>query len=426
MTSYWAERAWLGRDASSVLLQVEGDRIAGIAEGTDPPPEAERLRGLVLPGLANTHSHAFQRALRGTAESGAADFWGWRERMYELAGRLDPDSYHRLARAVYGEMALAGITAVGEFHYLHHAAGGRPYDQANAMGEALISAAAEAGVRLTLLDCCYLRGGPGRPLEGVQVRYGDGDADGWLRRVDLLRDRPAVRIGAAVHSVRAVDDAAMTQVAGWSLMHDAPLHMHLLERREELELEPLELVERAGMLSPLTTMVHATHAAGGFGRFAETGTGVCVCRTTERFLADGHLPALPLEVRLSFGTDSHALVDLFEEARAVELDERTRSGVRGTYSAETLLDAATAGGYRALGWEGGELAPGRLADFIAVDLHSVRTTAPHAPPAASVVFAATAADVTDVVVGGRRIVRDRGHLLISDVAQELGEAIAAL
>jgi cytosine/adenosine deaminase-related metal-dependent hydrolase len=173
-------------------------------------------------------------------------------------------------------------------------------------------------------------------------------------------------------------------------------------------------------------MVHATHAAEGFPRFVETGTGICVCRTTERFLADGHIAALPLEARLSFGSDSHAVIDLFEEARALELDERTRSGVRGTYSPETLLDAATAGGYGALGWEGGRLAPGGLADFIALDVSSVRTTAPHAPPAALAVFAASAADVTDVVVGGRRIVRDRRHHLIEDVPHELGLAIAAL
>lgn len=426
MTLFWAERAWLGRAASRVLVDVEGDRIAAVTEHADPPAEAQRLAGVLLPGLANAHSHAFHRALRGQTEGAAGDFWSWRRRMYDVAGKLEPDSYLRLARAVYAEMALAGVTVVGEFHYLHHAPGGTPYAEPNAMGEALITAAREAGVRLTLLETCYLRGGEGTPLQGAQTRFGDGDADGWLRRVDALREDGNTRVAAAIHSVRAVDDAAMTQVAGWALMHAAPLHMHLLERREELELDPLRRVEEAGVLGAQTTMVHATHAAAGFGRFVESGTGVCVCRTTERFLADGHIDAVPLELNLSFGSDSHAVVDLFEEARALELDERTRSGVRGTYSPATLLDAATVGGYAALGWEGGRLEPGLLADFIAVDADSVRTAAPGAALDTVLMFAATAADVTDVVVGGRRVVRDRQHLQVEDVGRELTESIAAL
>jgi len=426
LSSYWAETAWLGRAAQRVLIEVEGDRISGVTENADPPAGAERLPGVVLPGLANAHSHAFHRALRGATEGALGDFWSWRDLMYEIAGRLQPDSYRRLARAVFAEMALAGITVAGEFHYVHHAPGGRPYDDRNAMGQAVIEGARDAGIRLTLLDCCYLRGGEGKALEGVQLRFGDGDADGWLRRVDDLRSDATTRIGAAIHSVRAVDAQAMTQVAGWSLVHNAPLHMHLLERREELSLSPLETVEKAGVLGPLTTMVHCTHAAAGFPRLVESGTGVCVCRTTERFLADGHIDPLPLETRLSFGTDSHAVIDLFEEARALELDERTRSGARGTYSPETLLDAVGGGGYRALGWDGGDLRPGRLADFIAVDLESVRTAAAGAPLDALLVFAASAADVTNVVVGGRRIVTDRGHFVVDDPGRELREAIAAL
>ena len=166
---FHCELAWLGGDRaeSDVLVTVDGDRIAtvevGAAAGT-----ATRLAGLTVPGFANAHSHAFHRALRGRTHAGAGSFWTWREQMYAVAAGLDPDSYFRLARATYAEMALAGISTVGEFHYVHHAPGGRRYDSPNAMGDALIAAAGEAGLRITLLDTSYLRGGPGVELDETQ------------------------------------------------------------------------------------------------------------------------------------------------------------------------------------------------------------------------------------------------------------------
>ncbi|MGH9063851.1 MAG: amidohydrolase family protein, partial [Acidimicrobiales bacterium] len=185
-----AELAWTGPPpgalAGQVLIEVDGDRIASVSHGAAPPPGAVHLAGLTLPGLTNAHSHAFHRALRGRTQGGAASFWAWRERMYEVATRLTPDTYFDLARATYAEMALAGVTLVGEFHYLHHGPGGRPYDDPNAMGRALLAAAGEAGVRLTLLDTCYLLGGFDRPLDGPQLRFGDGDAGGWAARVSAV------------------------------------------------------------------------------------------------------------------------------------------------------------------------------------------------------------------------------------------------
>src|SRR6266699_3331518 len=180
---WYAELAWLGGARETVdervLITTAGDRVVAVEPGRDPPPDARRLPGLVLPALANAHSHAFHRALRGRAQGGAGDFWSWRERMYALAARIEPDSYLELARATYAEMALAGIAAVGEFHYLHHPPGGGRYADPNAMALALLRAAAEAGVRITLLDTCYLQAdADGTPLEGVQRRFGDGDAAG--------------------------------------------------------------------------------------------------------------------------------------------------------------------------------------------------------------------------------------------------------
>src|SRR5215207_7319660 len=182
-----------------------------------PQADDHLLRGVTLPGLANGHSHAFHRALRGRTHRDGGTFWTWRRQMYAVAAALDPDRYLALARAVYAEMVLAGYTVVGEFHYLHHAPGGRPYADRNAMGAALVQAAAEAGIRLTLLDTCYLAGGltagGHQPLDPVQARFSDGDVAAWAARAGGLGDGPTVRTGVAAHSVRAVPEDALAVVA---------------------------------------------------------------------------------------------------------------------------------------------------------------------------------------------------------------------
>jgi formiminoglutamate deiminase len=442
LSAWHAELVWLGPArgvAEQVLLEVDGDRIAAVTEGVEPPAGARRLPGLTIPGLANAHSHAFHRALRGRTHRGGGDFWTWRERMYELAGQLDPDGYLELARAAYAEMALAGVTAVGEFHYLHHDPAGRPYADPNRMGSALIEAAGQAGVRLTLIDTCYLRAGlGGEPLAGVQRRFGDGDAAAWAERAGALDDGPMMRVVAGVHSVRAVDPAAMTAVAAWAEGRRAPLHLHLSEQRAENQAclavtgrTPAALAEAAGVLGPRTTAVHATHLTGDdIARLGATRTSVCLCPTTERDLADGVGPASALASAgspLCLGSDSHAVVDLFEEARAVELDERLVTERRGHHRPADLLQAATAAGMDALGWDAGRLEPGRLADLVTVGLDSPRLAGARPAEAADqLVFAATAADVRQVVVGGRRVVEDGRHLLVGDVPAALAKAIAAV
>ena len=442
MRAWHAELAWLGPGrgvAERVLIQAEGERIAAVTEGVDPPPGATRLDGITVPGLANGHSHAFHRALRGRTHRQGGDFWSWRELMYQVAGVLDPDRYLELATAVYAEMALAGICAVGEFHYLHHDPAGRPYADPNAMGEALAEAAGRAGVRLTLIDTCYLRAGlDGRPLAGAQVRFGDGDAGAWAERAGAFRERPGVRVAAGIHSVRAVDEAAMATVAAWAADRAAPLHLHLSEQPAENQAclaatgrTPAALAASAGVLGPRTTAVHATHLTDeDTTRLGATRTAVCLCPTTERDLADGVGPARALAAAgspLCLGTDSNAVVDLFEEARAVELDERLVTGRRGHHDPADLLAAATEAGMDALGWDAGRLAPGRLADLVTIGLDSVRLadTRP-AEVVDQVVFAATAADVTSVVTGGRQVVQDGRHLLVGDVPAVLVRAVAAL
>ena len=191
--AYWfADLAWVGgRVAERVTMAVADGQITELTCDSEPPPGATRLRGLTIPGLANAHSHALHRALRGRTQVGAKDFWAWRQLMYGLVDRLDPESYYELARATYAEMALAGITAVGEFHYLHHAEEGRHYANPNAMGEALLAAAADAGIRITLIDTCYLQAAVGGgPLQAPQRRFSDGDAEAWAARVEELSETP--------------------------------------------------------------------------------------------------------------------------------------------------------------------------------------------------------------------------------------------
>jgi formiminoglutamate deiminase len=441
LTRFFADHAWLGGDGVTpgVAIEVDGPRIAAVRTNVDRPARAIHLPGLTLPGLANCHSHAFHRALRGRTHRSGGTFWTWREDMYAVAARLTPDAYHQLARAVYAEMALAGVTCVGEFHYLHHDTGGAPYAEANAFGEALLAAAAEAGIRITLLDTCYLAGGVGRDLEGPQLRFGDGDATAWAGRVSTLRGTAHARIGAAIHSVRAVPAAQLKTVAEWADERQAPLHFHLSEQRAEndaclaaYDRTPTQLLADHGALGPRASAVHATHLADhDIGLLGGSRTTICMCPTTERDLADGIGPARALaEVGspLSLGSDSNSVVDLFEEARGVELDERLASETRGHWSAARLLRAATTDGHASLGWpDTGGIAAGGRADLVTVGLGSVRLAGAQPDTLLeSVVFAATAPDVREVVVGGRRIVVDGRHALVGDVAAVLDASIRAV
>ncbi|MCQ9182146.1 formimidoylglutamate deiminase [Streptomyces sp. IBSBF 2953] len=439
--TYWLEHAWLDTHVEpGVAVEVADGRITAVRTAVPaPPPGAEILRGLTLPGLANAHSHAFHRALRGTVQVGSGTFWTWREVMYSVADRLTPETYHALARAVYAEMALAGVTSVGEFHYVHHAPGGARYADPNAMGEALIAAAADAGIRITLLDTAYLSSGFGQPPTAHQLRFSDGTAEAWAERCSVLKERDHARIGAAIHSVRAVPADQLETVARWAGERRAPLHVHLSEQtaendacREAHGCTPTQLLALHGVLGPRTTGVHNTHlTAEDVSLIGGSGTGTCMCPTTERDLADGIGPAVALQNEgspLCLGSDSHAVIDLLEEARAMELDERLRTRTRGHWTAAALLRAASADGHAALGWqEAGTIETGGLADLTTVALDSVRTAGPLPRLGAeTAVFAASAADVRHTVVGGRHVVRDGAHTLVPDVPQALAQAVDAL
>lgn len=439
--TYWCEHAYVdGLVERSVRVEVGGGRIRSVEIGGAPADTDVRLNGLTIPGLADAHSHAFHRALRSRAQRDGGTFWTWRDLMYAAAERLDPGQYLRLARATFAEMAMAGITCVGEFHYLHHRPGGRPYDDPNVMGAALIAAATASGVRLTLLDTLYLHGGlDGSEYAaptGVQRRFTDGSVGAWIERVEQLGETDTTRIGAAVHSVRAVDPAAVAEVAEWARAHDRPLHAHVSEQPVENEqcrvangATPTAVLADAGILDTRFTAVHATHlTAADIDLLA--GSTVCMCPTTERDLGDGIGPTGELSgagVALSLGTDSHAVIDMFEEARALELHERLRSGRRGVHNTGALLDAATVAGHRCLGWDdAGRIAVGCRADLVTISTNSPRLAgAGTRALAEAAVFAATAADVSDVVIDGRRVVVAGRHLDV-DAADELDELIPGL
>ena len=385
-TRLWCELAWLGGEAAEadVLIEVAGDRIAAVdARAVDAAGRRRPRPGLTSPGSPTRTRTRSSARCAGARTTATGSFWTWREQMYELAGALDPDACFELSRAAFGEMALAGITCVGEFHYLHHAPDGTPYEDPNAMGRAVLAAAREAGLRITLLDACYLHGGH-RALPRPRRR-----APGRARRRDR-RARRRARVGAAIHSVRAVDPDAARVVAEWAA--GRPLHAHVSEQPKENEdclaahgRTPTALLADAGALGASFTAIHATHLTDeDVALLGGAGATVCLCPTTERDLADGIGPARRLAdagAALATGTDSHAVIDPFEEARAIELDERLATGVRGAHRAADLLDAATAGGYAALGWaEGGRLAPGALADLTTLSL-DVRAAGGHEPGA---------------------------------------------
>jgi formiminoglutamate deiminase len=429
-------RIWVDRLLREGVLErgvlFESDAAGSVVTettGTAAPADATLL-DLAAPGFANAHSHAFHRALRGRShESGS--FWTWRELMYRAAARLDPATYRDFAAAVFSEMVATGWTSVGEFHYVHHRPDGTPYDD-HAMEIALADAAAEAGIRLVLLDTCYLAGGIGRPLTVEQARFGDADAGAWLDRWHSLHAALAgrselVTLGAALHSVRGVPREALGRVAR-ELPRDVPLHIHLSEQPAENDdcvvaygLTPAQLLAEEGVLSTRLSVVHATHLTEGDVRLlGEAGVHAVLCPTTEADLGDGIGPAVELMeagATLAIGSDQNAVVDPLLELRGLEAGERLRSLRRGRIAPESLWRIGSAGGYGSLGLA----EPARLGgplDLVELDPFSLRTAGSRIE---QLPLAATAADVKRTIVGGRIIEHDEVA-----VAERLRRCIAAL
>ncbi|MBD7996181.1 formimidoylglutamate deiminase [Arthrobacter sp. Sa2CUA1] len=438
----WCEQAVEnGRVASGVRLSVDSAGVVATVEtGTDPRPGDLVLTGVVFPAASNAHSHAFHRALRGrTHSTGADSFWTWRQAMYRAAGALTPELYEELATAVFTEMVTAGYTSVAEFHYVHHRPDGTPYP-GHAMELALGRAAQTAGIRLTLLDTCYLAGGFGEPLGTAQVRFGDAGAEAWLRRLASLRaaveaefDPTEVSVGAALHSVRAVPEDALKVIAA-GLDPELPLHLHLSEQPAENEaclaatgLTPAQLLATHGLLGPRLSVVHATHLTEtDIGLLGGAGATVVMCPSTEADLADGIGPAAALAAagaRIALGSDQHAVLDPWLEMRALEHGERLATGVRGRFTPAALHTALSDAGAAAQGRRTPGFAAGSMCDLMVLDPASPRTAG--ADPA-QLALAATAQDVTAVVVGGKLTAEHGRHLRVGDPGPLLAAAIRKL
>jgi len=417
------------------------------------PAEAQviRLPGrALLPGLVNGHSHAFQRLIRGRTEyvasgSGSDDFWSWREAMYRAAEALTPEDVYTASRQAFLEMLLAGITAVGEFHYLHHQPDGTPYAEPNTLAREVIRAARDLGLRIVLLRVGYARAGFNVPENPRQRRFIDRDLDSFLISVEsLVRETqgiPGVSVGMAPHSVRAVPREWLTVLAG--VRGDLPVHMHVAEQPKEIEaclaehhLRPVELLEELGVLESRFTAVHAVHVTEAEAQMlGEVGAGVCACPSTERNLGDGIVPADTLVsagARLCLGSDSQATVDLLDEARQLEGHLRLARLRRAVLDpgggavdglAARLFEMATVNGARSLGLPAATLEPGAPADFFTVDLnHPSLLGASPASLLPSIVLGADKSAVREVAVDGRLVVREGQH----PRAEESGRAFHAL
>ncbi|PAK97228.1 formimidoylglutamate deiminase [Brevibacterium casei] len=445
MTRFWCESAWVdGAVATGVLLTAdETGTLTSVDTGVaEAPADAEVIRGLTLPGGVNAHSHAFHRILRGRTHGDGGTFWTWREVMYSVAGRLSPESYETVARAVFAEMLAGGYTSVGEFHYVHHAPDGTPYPEAHAMERALARAAASAGIRIRLLDTCYLTGGIGNELSDEQARFGDGTIEDYLDRharlaSDFAAEFPVdaagnsfVTVGAAIHSVRAVPASDLPRFAEIT----GPLHVHLSEQPAENEASiaaygttPTQVLARAGVVTERLSPVHATHLTDAdIATLGEGATTIVMCPCTEADLADGIGPARELAeagATIALGSDQHVVLDALRETQGLEAGERLRSGERGRFSPAELIDALTLGGARSLDLPVGELTVGKACDFIAVRTDSMRTVGSLGEQA---VLSATAADIHSTVSGGVVRVRDGVHTALGPIPGLYAEAFAAL
>ncbi len=380
----------------------------------------------LLPGFVNTHSHVFQRALRGHTHrplSRQDTFWTWRRAMYAEAQRLTPDSLYELSLCTYREMLAVGYTTVGEFHYVHHQPGGQPYSDPNAMSEAVLQAGREVGIRVVLLMTAYAQAGFGLPPEEGQRRFCDASVDAYLARVEELRQR-GVLIGVAPHSVRAVPENWFRTIADYSRAHDLPLHVHADEQVAEIEQcraatgsRPIDLLDRYGALGPHTTIVHATHADDyEIALLAQHGCTVCVCPTTEGDLGDGIAPYAELvaaNIPLAIGADSNTRLDPIEELRWAEYSARMRYQRRRVLipnefgsPGPLLLTYGTQHGAAALNVDTGVIAPGKLADFVAIDLNSPSLAGWTDEDLLDVLFFGTSSEViTRVWVEGKQVWR---------------------
>lgn len=397
------ELTWTGeRFERDVQIKVNSDGvIEDVGQLNEQPTQTLTNRALI-PGFINAHSHAFQRGLRGRGETfpeGAGSFWSWREAMYDLVQRMDEELIYTLSKQAFTEMLDAGVTTVGEFHYLHHDETEAGY----AFDEIVLKAAADAGIRIVLLNVCYMTGGldqPGQPLEGGQKRFGSPDLDTFWHQFDTLRDSinhnsnnntktttAMQSLGVAAHSIRAMPIEHIQHMHEEATRRHVPFHMHVEEQPKEIDdcvhrygKPPMALLNEHLQINPMFTAVHCTHTADAdMDDFLSSGGKVCICPLTEANLGDGlaHVPQIHKHGgHITLGTDSNARIDMIEEMRWLEYGQRLAGQCRGVITdprdeiAPALLNCATTNGARALGTKAGAIKRGSVADFVSIHLET--------------------------------------------------------
>ncbi len=398
----------------------------------------------LLPGFVNAHSHSFQRLIRGRAESrvvSGKDFWSWRNTMYQAAAQLSPEAVYDVARMCFLEMVRAGITTVGEFHYLHNTPDGTAYDDPNLLAHQVIAAAESVGLRIVLLRSAYLRSGYQVSADPGQRRFFER-TDAFLSNMTRLRasyaaDSADVRFGVAPHSIRAVPLDELREIALWARSSSLPIHMHVAEQiaentacQQEYGCTPVELLAREGLLGGDFVVVHAIHLQSKeMTALAHARAIVCSCPTTERNLGDGIVPVdalMKLGVRHALGSDSQAQIDSLEDARELDYHLRLAQQQRavldqidGRPIATRLFECATIHGAQALGIESGSLRAGEYGDMVSIDLTDISVaghTAESLLPL--IVFGANRTAIRDVIVNGKLILQDGKHPLEEEIVSK--------
>jgi formimidoylglutamate deiminase len=455
MIVLWAEAALLPAGfANGVRLEIDAGGDLSAVEAGAEPADAERLAGVVLPGMPNVHSHAFQRAMAGGAERlapGEASFWTWRELMYRFVERIGPDELRAIAAQVYVEMLEAGYTAVGEFHYLHHQAGGRPYADPAELSWAILEAQRASGIGLTHLPVLYVAGGfGGRPAEAGQRRFvhpPERFADLLARLAPRFAADPDVRLGLAPHSLRAVPDQTLGNVSALSATIDAaaPIHIHVAEQVKEVRdclewcgARPVRHLFDIAEVGPRWCLIHATHMDEAETELlARSGAVAGLCPTTEANLGDGLFNLgsyLAAGGRIGIGSDSHVSISPIEELRWLEYGQRLNSlrrlvaaSAQQPHCGARLWRGALAGGAQALGRRIDRLEPGCRADLIRLDAaHPILAGSRGDGMLDALVFSGNVNLVRDVMVGGRWLVRDGRHLRRDEIAEGYRNALRRL
>ncbi len=454
MQTYFAETALLPQGwADHVLIEIEPwGNIAAVAAGADPGT-AERIDGIVVPGMVDLHSHAFQRALAGLTQrlgEDEASFWSWRDTMYRFAQRITPDEQRAIAAQLQVELLKGGYTSVVEFHYLHHQPDGRTYDEPAAMSLAIHEAALETGIALTLLPVVYMQAGvDGSPLTEAQRRFAL-DPEGWARLAASLErafaDDPNRRVGLALHSVRAVPQAAITEAVAAVAAQPVPMpiHIHLAEQPKEVRdcLErfgrrPLELVREAAEIDQDWCLVHGTHLTEAeLAVVAQRQAVVGLCPSTEADLGDGVFPLATFQAlggRYGIGSDSNMTTDAAAELRLLEQGQRlthlrrvVAADAAAPHCGTNLWAGALLGGAKAAGRPVGRLAPGFRADLVVLDPEHPSLYGRRGDLLLDSHLFGPGSAVRDVMVGGSWALRDGHHAAEGTIARAYRRALGRL